>query len=659
MNSLTLRQNLTDNLLVALLFFFTAWAGQTLAFPPFVASVVCPASGVALAATVLRGKHVWPGVLVGTFAILVKVLVIEGGVPLAAGLACSLLVGVAQAVQAYLGGVLFQRWVGDPTFGAPGVAIRYAFVAVITAIVGSTGAVAALVGFGFVQAELLPEITVWTVGRTAGMLIFTPAILLCARVRDYSVLKARRGEAVLLFVAILAVTSTVFGLSVDAQRHYPLEYVIFPGLLWALVRFGNRELGVLVALVSVIATFATAHRLGPFAIGDNPNESLMLMELYFGVMTISSLLGGAVAAQRNRAQHELEAAHHGLEARVEQRTIELRQANDALQLEMAERHLLAKAFEFSSEPALITDGELRVVSVNPAFTALTGFRAADVRGQDLASLAANNTDRAERGRYEQLLTQLDQKDEAKGEISCRRHNEGAAIPARMSLAVVRDGNGRATQHIVSLTDLTEQKAAEQRTAFLAHHDPLTGLPNRAWLTDILDRTIAYAQRRRLRFGVLFADLDQFKPINDQYGHAVGDQLLKAVVERLSAGIRAEDTIARLGGDEFLIVLPDLREGADAKRVAGWVVEQLAKPFHIDGLELKISSSVGISLYPDHAQSATELIACADSAMYYAKEHGRNAFHSYAPELGAAAPAPSPQRPAEKPEALASGFGLAC
>ncbi|HET6719498.1 MAG TPA: MASE1 domain-containing protein, partial [Rhodocyclaceae bacterium] len=392
MNTLTLRQNLIDNLVVALLFFFTAWAGQTLAFPPFVASVVCPASGVALAATVLRGKHVWPGVLLGTMAILIKVLIVEGGVPLGAGLACALLVGAAQAVQAYLGGVLFQRWVGDPTFAAPGIAFRYAFVAAISAIVGSAGAVAALVGFGFVQAELIPEITVWAVGRTAGMLIFTPAILLCARVKDYDVLKARAGEAVLLFVAILAVTATVFGLSIDTQRHYPLEYVIFPGLLWALVRFGNRELAVLVALVSVIATFATAHRLGPFAIGNNPNESLMLMELYFGVMTISALLGGAVAAQRNRAQHELEVAHHGLEARVEQRTIELRHANAALQAEMAERHLLAKAFEFSSEPALITDGERRIVSVNPAFSALTGFSLADIRGQDLGRLAATGSE---------------------------------------------------------------------------------------------------------------------------------------------------------------------------------------------------------------------------------------------------------------------------
>jgi diguanylate cyclase (GGDEF)-like protein/PAS domain S-box-containing protein len=655
-DSTGLREKTIDNIVVALLFFFTAWAGQTLAFPPFVASVVCPASGVALAATVLRGLHVWPGVLVGTFAILVKVLIIGGGVPLDAGLACSLLVGVAQAVQAYLGGILFQRWVGDPTFSSPGVAFRYAGVAAISALVGSTGAVAALVGFGFVKADLIPEITVWAVGRTAGMLIFTPAILLCARLKDTSVLRARLGEAVLLFVGILAITSAVFGLSTEQQRHYPLEYVIFPGLLWALVRFGSRELAVMVALVSVIATFATAHRLGPFTLSNDPNESLMLMELYFGVMTISSLLGGALVAERNRAQQELEVAHHGLEERVAQRTLELSRANEALQAEIAERQLLAKAFEHSNEPAIITDGELRVLSVNPAFTSTTGFSLAEMQGVELGMLAAQDE---ARGRYEQLLAQLSEKDEAKGELQCKRRAGGQPFPAWVSVAVVRDANQRPTQHIVTLSDITEQKAAERQTAFLAHHDALTGLPNRACLTDVLERTIAYARRRRLRFGVLFIDLDHFKPINDKHGHAVGDQLLKAVVERLSAGVRAEDTIARLGGDEFVIVLPDLREAADARRVAGWVVEQLAKPFHVDGLELTISSSVGISLYPDHAQSAEDLIQRADTAMYRAKENGRNAFHFYSPDLETSDGSKKAREHRAKAAALPNDLGVVC
>jgi len=634
-----LRQWTFDNVLVALAFFFTAWAGQTLAFPPFIASVVCPASGVALAATVLRGLHVWPGVLAGTFAILVKVLVVGGGAPLAAGLACAFFVGAAQAVQAVLGGILFRRWVGDPTFGSPGIALRYAGVAAITAVVGSTGAVASLVGFGFVQAELLPEITVWAVGRTAGMLIFTPAILLCARVRDCTLLRERAGEAVLLFATIVLGAQAVFGLSAAEQSHYPLEYLIFPGLLWALVRFGSRELGVLVALVSVIATFATANHMGPFAQTHNPQEALILMELYFGVMTISSLLGGSIATQRNRAQRELEAAHRDLERRVAQRTHELQAANARLQSEIAERQLLAKAFEHSNEPALITDAHFAILSVNPAFTAVTGIAGGDAVGRPLDAL---EVPRAQHSRLDHVLAQLTERDDGKGQFQCRRR-DGSSFPAWVSLAAVRDPAGRVTQHVLTMTDLTERNAAEQQKAFLAHHDPLTGLRNRAGLKESLERTIAYCRRRRLRFGLLFIDLDHFKPVNDRHGHAVGDSLLKAAAQRLSAGIRGEDTVARLGGDEFIVVLPELRDIEDAKRVAAWVVEELARPFVVDARELCISSSVGISVYPDHALTAEEMLARADSAMYRAKHSGRNAWHVY--PSGSEPGTPEPPKPA--------------
>ncbi len=638
----SLRQTATDNAVVGVIFFCTAWAGQTLAFPPFVASVVCPASGVALAATILRGRHVWPGVLAGTFAILLKVLVLDGGASLMAGAACALLVGVAQAVQAYIGGILFKRWVDDPSFGSPAAAFRYASVAAISAAIGSSGAVAALVGFGFIQAEMIPEITVWAVGRTAGMLIFTPAILLCVRNHDYGLLKSRRLEAVLLLCTVLVVTTAVFGLSGNVQRHYPLEYVIFPGLLWALVRFGNRELAVLVAMVSVIATFATAHRLGPFTFSGNPNESLMLMELYFGVMTISSLLGGALAVQRNRALRQLEIAHHNLEERVAQRTQELREANAALQAEINERRLLAKAFEYSVEPALITDPDMSILSVNSAFAAVTGYCPVEIKGKRFDLLVAPDEDR---GRYDQLLAELGERDEVKGELRCRHRHDGKVFPSWVSLAVVRNNVGNVTQHIVTLTDLTEQKAAEEHRAFRADHDMLTGLLNRASLEDALQRTIAYARRRRLRFGVLFVDLDHFKPINDTFGHAVGDKTLKAVVERLLNQVRSEDIVARLGGDEFVIVLPEVQDAASVGRVAAAIVEQLSQPFQVDDHELTISSSIGISLFPDDAQAADELLMCADLAMYKAKT-SRNAYRFYAAASEALEPKVDPAAAAQ-------------
>ncbi|MGE5652373.1 MAG: diguanylate cyclase domain-containing protein [Bacillota bacterium] len=620
------RRQVADNAVVAVAFFLTAWAGQTLCFPPFVASVVCPASGVALAMTIIRGRHVWPGVLAGTFAILAKVLVIDGGAPLAAGLACALFVGVAQAVQAYAGGLFFRWWVNDPCFESPAAAFRYVFVAITSAILGSSGAVLALILFGFIQADVLSEITVWAVGRTAGMLIFTPTIVLFAQRRNRALPNERRMEALLLLTVMAAISVTVFSVPGELANRYPVEYIVFPGLLWALERFSNRESALLVTIVSVIATYGTAHQLGPFAVSADPNISLMLMELYFAVMTISSLVGGAVVAQRNCAQRMVENARQVLEERVAQRTHELRQVNETLEAEINERRLLAKAFEHSVEPTLITDADLRILTVNAAFTSVTGYALAEVRGHCLDLLVAHCTDQ---GRYEQLMAQLDGKDEAKGEIRCRRHQDKdiAVFPSWVSIAVVRDTGGRITQHIVSLADITEQKALEEHRAYRANHDLLTGLLNRASLEDVLHRTIAYARRSRLRFGMLFVDLDYFKTINDEYGHIIGDKLLKLIAERLLSQVRNEDSVARLGGDEFVIVLPHVQEASDVERVAFAVVDQLAKPFHIDSYELNISSSIGACFFPDDAQTAEELLTRADTAMYQAKT-SRNTYRFY-------------------------------
>ncbi|MBS1196917.1 MAG: hypothetical protein H6R18_702 [Proteobacteria bacterium] len=182
--------------------------------------------------------------------------------------------------------------------------------------------------------------------------------------------------------------------------------------------------------------------------------------------------------------------------------------------------------------------------------------------------------------------------------------------------------------VVILEDISERKAAEARIRHMAEHDQLTGLPNRAMLRDRFEQEVRRAHRDNRKLALLFLDLDRFKQVNDTYGHAVGDELLKAVVERVLGSIREIDTVCRQGGDEFVVLLPDLGGTRDVSQVAKRIVEAMAKPFHLAGHQLSISFSIGVAFYPNDALGFEYLLQCADLAMYQAKQSGRNNCQFY-------------------------------
>lgn len=195
-----------------------------------------------------------------------------------------------------------------------------------------------------------------------------------------------------------------------------------------------------------------------------------------------------------------------------------------------------------------------------------------------------------------------------------------------------DAEGHTTRLIGTMLDVTEQKLVEQRVREAAQHDPLTGLPNRALIFEYAGHLLAAAGRKHSRGALLFIDLDRFKPINDLYGHEVGDRLLKEVAHRLISCVRHEDVIGRIGGDEFVIVLPYTDKGFPAATVAQHVLHALSQPFQIDELDLSISASVGISFFPQHGTDVDTLLHNADLAMYQAKETGRGSYQVYTSEL---------------------------
>jgi diguanylate cyclase (GGDEF)-like protein len=220
-----------------------------------------------------------------------------------------------------------------------------------------------------------------------------------------------------------------------------------------------------------------------------------------------------------------------------------------------------------------------------------------------------------------------------GEVWNRRKS-GEIFPELLTIAAIRNREGRLTHYAALFSDITEMKENEERIRHLAYYDVLTGLPNRRLLEDRLRVALAHAHRNRRQLAVLFIDLDRFKRINDSLGHEVGDRLLVAIAHRLRNVLREDDTVARMGGDEFVAVLSDIESPDHAVQIALRLIGALMCPVRVDEHELVVTTSVGISIYPDDSDSALALVKNADIAMYRAKDSGRNSFQLYAPAMNA-------------------------
>jgi diguanylate cyclase (GGDEF)-like protein/PAS domain S-box-containing protein len=291
-------------------------------------------------------------------------------------------------------------------------------------------------------------------------------------------------------------------------------------------------------------------------------------------------------------------------------------------------------FDNSSEALMITDRENRIVSVNKAFTTVTGFAAADVLGRDPSLLKSGRHDVAF---FAAMWQALRERGIWQGEIWDRRKN-GDIYPKWLSIAVVRDAQGEICNYVAAFSDITERKAAESRIQFLAHHDSLTALPNRVLLRDRYDHAVGAAKRGRQLIGVLFLDLDHFKRINDTHGHRVGDLLLIGVAHRVKGLLRESDTLSRLGGDEFIILLEEQDALEQISRVAEKILAALDIPFEIETQSFHTSCSIGIAVYPHDGTEFDVLLQKADTAMYAAKAAGRNAFSFFDERMNADAAA---------------------
>jgi diguanylate cyclase (GGDEF)-like protein/PAS domain S-box-containing protein len=294
----------------------------------------------------------------------------------------------------------------------------------------------------------------------------------------------------------------------------------------------------------------------------------------------------------------------------------------AIKLEQA-----ATLFEYSKEGIMVTDANNKIVSVNRSFVEITGYAAEEVIGQDPKILSSGLQSREF---YEGMWTFITETGSWQGEVWDRRKS-GELYPEALTIIRVKNVDGEIINHLAIFSDISERKIAQERIQQLAHYDVLTGLPNRVLFSDRLEQAIISAQRNHTKIALLFLDIDRFKQINDTLGHGAGDLLLQNVGQRLLSCVREQDTVSRQGGDEFIVVLSDAGiEGAEL--VAQKILQSIIQPYSIEEHDLRITASIGIAVYPDHAQDSENLIRYADVAMYQAKENGRNCYLSFHPDM---------------------------
>ncbi|WP_341643451.1 diguanylate cyclase domain-containing protein [Thauera sp. SDU_THAU2] len=330
---------------------------------------------------------------------------------------------------------------------------------------------------------------------------------------------------------------------------------------------------------------------------------------------------------------ELEASNLGLAREIDRRQ------RDQRRLAASEARYRA-IFDSTAEGIMLIDDRMRIVQVNPAFTAITGYGEDEVRGRGLDLLGAG---RHGQDFFDGIRDALADGGRWQGEIWNRRKSGDAYVQwmsiTRASLA------GEAETFVATLTDITLRKEAEQRMQYRADHDALTGLPNRALFQDRLEAALAKIRRSGGLFAVLFIDLDRFKAVNDSLGHPAGDALLIEAGSRIAACVRESDTVARFGGDEFAAILLEVGGAEDAREAAQRICAALALPFMLEQGEARVSGSVGIALSPLHGDDRASLESCADQALYAVKRKGGGAGACIRPTAG---------RPAKRPEAAPTG-----
>jgi diguanylate cyclase (GGDEF)-like protein/PAS domain S-box-containing protein len=346
--------------------------------------------------------------------------------------------------------------------------------------------------------------------------------------------------------------------------------------------------------------------------------------------------------EKLKAENELRAHQEHLERIVEERTADLMLANKDLKAQMEQRLRFEHALTESTERLALAQeaGKVGVFDIDMVSgKAFWSEQLAELFGLQPGDFEKNYDDWKKRILPEDrtaieaqfLIWMSERREHIEFEYRFTR-GDGQVRWMSATARFTYSDDGTPTRMIGTTVDSTERKRLEEEILHMVHHDTLTGLPNRRLFMDIVNLELAQARRTRRKFGLLFLDLDRFKDINDTFGHTAGDELLKEASRRIKGSIRESDAVARIGGDEFNVILSDIARSEDISSVAGKIMDSFKKPFHVSGHTLRITTSIGISIYPDDSDDIQSLFRYADIAMYHAKERGKNAFEFYNPAI---------------------------
>ena len=571
---------------LAAAYFAAAKGGLALAHQNASVTAVWAPTGIALAALVLWGRRMWPGVALGAF-------LANGstGVPLITVLGIS----AGNTLEALVGAAVLVRLIRfRPTLDRTRDVLALAGAATLSTMVSATLGVASLHAGHAVNADaLVATWRHWWLGDLAGALLVAPLLFVFADGATRRHVAGRLAEGAALLAALALVGWLVFSGSTDGT------FLIFPLLAWAALRF--RQPGVTIAgvVVAAIAAWHTAHHTGPFA-AATADEGLLLSQTFVGVSALVSLLLAAVTVERERAEARLREA---AEARF------------------------SDAFEAAPVGMAVVSHEGRFQRVNAALCESTGYGREALEAGGFESIL--DADELIDMRRHLALLRSGEMSSYKTDKRCR-HASGEAMWLTLQTTLVRDDDGEPGHFLTQMLDITDRRRHEDSLRYMADHDSLTGLLNRRSFERELTAHLERGRRYGLEGAALMVDLDCFKEVNDSFGHHVGDELIVRVANALRVRLRESDVLARLSGDEFVALLPkaDPRGAREVARELLGAVRAVHLPAPRRGSR-SITASVGVAMIESAVGlSSKDVMVNADLAMYAAKEAGRDRLAFY-------------------------------